>query len=724
MVRVPLPAEFDENWVDYGQYLDATINAALTIWQPNSDYTIGQLAVNPSGNIVTANATFTSGATYNAANWTTVKVTTALINARSITEDKLNVPVEGTLNYVLTYDPAQAGQIKWAAQITSTAPVVGPVMTPNDSTIAVATANTAAWLAYVADNTRGPLLSITTPGVYYINDALECTNATNPLRELYLGTGVEICQLKTAGVAGVSGKAYGPWFKGSLETVSGSPKVRYFTADAPRGSLKVTLNDVTGIYGEGQNEAAGTPATDMLHPGTMLYLFSDDWIHNTGKYRNCALRRVVTVVGNTVTLDAPLYRPWTTANISAAVVVNMHPPVKVHGPGRIYHNNPWGNDTFFAGLLRFEFVDRPTVRDVTLGPGPGNGVELFSCERADVEPHTQYLLSDDAQGATPYHPLNTLGVEHYGYGILQGGANRGARIGGSAHHVRHAHTTGASPDTIAATPLKTVILASGKTNAAATQPGNCGDPEDWHVAIRTVGTWQQNIDTHEAGHNGTIEVLSPGGGTWDDTIEEATQSGVVIRCQDVTVTGHIGGSPDYAIFVYQATQTHPEYGETVLRNLRLGPTPEAVRLHPGPGTRLRMDGVNAYGAQRGLYVRTADAFTVVGQGNYFDGTGVTEDTSKALIWFDAVVTANPIDLGIDFTNYATPIKYNGAPITQDSIRLRRRIDRPQIPIVYNGTAWPTTRPLVPGGDLVLVSPDAGIAAPSWLLRGDVYKVAS
>jgi hypothetical protein len=39
-------------------------------WKPNTAYTAGDPVVNPSGQLVTANTSFTSGATYNAANWT------------------------------------------------------------------------------------------------------------------------------------------------------------------------------------------------------------------------------------------------------------------------------------------------------------------------------------------------------------------------------------------------------------------------------------------------------------------------------------------------------------------------------------------------------------------------------------------------------------------------------------------------------------------------------
>lgn len=43
--------------------------AFLPLWKPNTSYTAGQVVVNPSRMMVTANANFTSGASYSAANW-------------------------------------------------------------------------------------------------------------------------------------------------------------------------------------------------------------------------------------------------------------------------------------------------------------------------------------------------------------------------------------------------------------------------------------------------------------------------------------------------------------------------------------------------------------------------------------------------------------------------------------------------------------------------------
>jgi hypothetical protein len=56
--------------------LDAAINVdALLRWKANTAYTAGTQVVNPSGQIVSSIANFTSGASYNAANWTIVGTT-------------------------------------------------------------------------------------------------------------------------------------------------------------------------------------------------------------------------------------------------------------------------------------------------------------------------------------------------------------------------------------------------------------------------------------------------------------------------------------------------------------------------------------------------------------------------------------------------------------------------------------------------------------------------
>jgi peptidoglycan/xylan/chitin deacetylase (PgdA/CDA1 family) len=49
---------------------DAVRAAFVPKWKANTTYAAGEPVVNPSGQMVTANAAFTSGATYNAANWT------------------------------------------------------------------------------------------------------------------------------------------------------------------------------------------------------------------------------------------------------------------------------------------------------------------------------------------------------------------------------------------------------------------------------------------------------------------------------------------------------------------------------------------------------------------------------------------------------------------------------------------------------------------------------
>lgn len=59
-------------------------------WQPNTTYTANVLVLNPSGQIVSANSTFISAGSYNAANWTVVSLTVsgvqALIAAQAATD--------------------------------------------------------------------------------------------------------------------------------------------------------------------------------------------------------------------------------------------------------------------------------------------------------------------------------------------------------------------------------------------------------------------------------------------------------------------------------------------------------------------------------------------------------------------------------------------------------------------------------------------------------------
>lgn len=50
----------------------ATTGTYLPEWQPNTAYTAGQYVLNPSGQVASANSTFTSGSSYTASNWTVV----------------------------------------------------------------------------------------------------------------------------------------------------------------------------------------------------------------------------------------------------------------------------------------------------------------------------------------------------------------------------------------------------------------------------------------------------------------------------------------------------------------------------------------------------------------------------------------------------------------------------------------------------------------------------
>jgi hypothetical protein len=548
-----------------------------------------------------------------------------------------------------------------------------PDLTADDP--AAAAANSQLLATFIGDPHRGPALQITEPGAYHFDGALDCTNPTNPLREIYLGAGVELVQTRTVRAPG-DGTAYGPRFRGALEETAGRPRVRFLTADAPRGSWTITLDDATGILGEGTNEPAG-PTRDMLAPGTVLYLFSDDYIHSGGKYRNVALRRVLSVAGNTITLDAPLYRNWTTARNAAAVVVNLHPSVLVHGTGVIRHANPWGNDTFRAGLLRFEFCENVTVRDITLGPGPGDGLELFSVWGAHVTPNTRHLLSDDyvSPAATAWHPANQLKVPHYGYGVLAGGGTRNFYVGGTAHHVRHSFTTSASGDVTGVTALKAAVAATGRTD---TEPSKGGDPEVGEIDIRTWGTWQSSVNTHEAGNNLILRLHAASGGTWDDTTEEPTQNVASVRCADVTVTGNAGASQEQTIIVMHQNLADASLGETVVRDLRCGPTPQLIRFTGGPGgSRLRVDRVSAWGAERFLYLRGAHPFTVVGDGNWIDGTGVTTPLRR-ILWADDAVGAHRVDVGVEHRGYPKVTQFNGSALTDELVRLEPT-RRPPLP---------------------------------------------
>jgi hypothetical protein len=56
-----------------GSATSAALRAAyVPKWKPSTAYASGEFVLNPSGQIVSANTTFTSGTTYSASNWTVV----------------------------------------------------------------------------------------------------------------------------------------------------------------------------------------------------------------------------------------------------------------------------------------------------------------------------------------------------------------------------------------------------------------------------------------------------------------------------------------------------------------------------------------------------------------------------------------------------------------------------------------------------------------------------
>jgi hypothetical protein len=50
--------------------LESDVSASVKPWAANTAYTAGQAVIAPGGNVVTANANHTSGASYTPGNWT------------------------------------------------------------------------------------------------------------------------------------------------------------------------------------------------------------------------------------------------------------------------------------------------------------------------------------------------------------------------------------------------------------------------------------------------------------------------------------------------------------------------------------------------------------------------------------------------------------------------------------------------------------------------------
>lgn len=75
--------------VNQAAFSNAMLARAPIRWQPNTAYAIGTQVLAPDGSTVQAIASFTSGATFNAANWSVVVASAASLSATYATKDQL-----------------------------------------------------------------------------------------------------------------------------------------------------------------------------------------------------------------------------------------------------------------------------------------------------------------------------------------------------------------------------------------------------------------------------------------------------------------------------------------------------------------------------------------------------------------------------------------------------------------------------------------------------------
>jgi hypothetical protein len=103
--------------------LATLVSKKVSTWQPSTAYVAGQVVIAPDGSIVQALATFTSGASFLAANWTVLaqSVTAVATNKGDLVVgigagSQTRLPV-GTDGYLLTADSTAAAGASWKAPV-------------------------------------------------------------------------------------------------------------------------------------------------------------------------------------------------------------------------------------------------------------------------------------------------------------------------------------------------------------------------------------------------------------------------------------------------------------------------------------------------------------------------------------------------------------------------------------------------------------------------------
>ena len=215
-----------------------------------------------------------------------------------------------------------------------------------------------------------------------------------------------------------------------------------------------------------------------LSVGDWLLIRSTDLQYNDPTATRGVLRKIFSISGNSVTLDAALYENMTSN--AKCVKMNIATGGSITGRGQIKHNDPASHN---KTLISISYSYRPFIGEhILLGPGGGPGIQYNGTIEATSLASMIDLINDSANG-------------HYGYGVTFGGPSRGGYVArGTARNIRHAFTTTNAQERI-------------HDDFAI---GSYGEPEDFYVGdgFTAIDSTSAGFDTHEPGRRGYLEVRS------------------------------------------------------------------------------------------------------------------------------------------------------------------------------------------------------------------------
>jgi hypothetical protein len=329
-----------------------------------------------------------------------------------------------------------------------------------------------------------------------------------------------------------------------------------------------------GSAGTAINVSAGTTAGSRavtvsaghgLVAGSWIFITSDNLIPTVTTAEGM-LRRVVSVSGNVINIDSPLY-------VALTALPRVH-PLTLAAALTITGTGIWRQDTPATKtreMFLVQLANTPRWLGAHIRDGGGPALQVVNCEGGEFSGSIRDLLNYPAVAL----PSADTTVAHYGYGVNLSGGTRNFRIhSGHMHNIRHAMTTsgfaaGSGVDGGRGGPERCSIERSMKVTGI---PG----PINATSGYREISA---GVDTHEQGWGNVI-----------DADVDGCLTGVNDRARNTIIRGVVSGSMYGILLSASATNTlldrpvitnmvQPETGQTPMPFAidMEGPTPRVVR---------------------------------------------------------------------------------------------------------------------------------------------------